>query len=869
MQKINIFKNSSRLAWRIVFYVVLASTVITIFTSAFQLLDDYKSELSVIESRYKEIQDSLLDVIALHLWVSNKSEQEKTLEGILRLPDIDHITVYEGNVLVSELGKKPIGDSIVKDFPLFYTFRSERRKIGSIQISTSLETIYQKVIKQALAIIISNGIQIFLISGFMLFLFYSLVARHLNKIAMYAENINMNSLDQRLLLDRKENSEKNKDEFDLLINAIHAMQFSLKRSIHDLAESEENLSKTLDCIGDAVIVTNNLGHINRMNPIAEELTGWSFADAINKPLAEVFPVFNGVTKEPAGNLVKRVLETGKIVGQKKHTVLTAKDGTEYQISESASPILGEKKEIHGVIIVFHNVTEEYELQEAVRKNEERLQSIMDYSSSVIYVKDLEGRFTSVNRQFERLVDLKEKQIIGKTTHDIFPKEIADEMVSNDNDVLKSHLALHTDEKALQNDGLHTYSSDKFCLFDDDGVPYAVASISTDVTEKLLQLELLRRSQKMEALGKLTGGIAHDFNNMLNVIIGYADILKRNLDVDSSNIHFVEEIKNAGQRGVSLTRKLLSFSGQSGTEKSLVNINSILEDDLNMLKKTLTARITISVKLADELWLTSVDKGELEDVILNLSINAMHAMPTGGKVTYFTHNESLGGLEANKIGLPVAGDYVRLSIIDSGIGMSESVVQKIFDPFFTTKGEQGTGLGLSQVYGFMERCQGAVKVDSTVGSGTEFSLYFPRAIGKQKDNKDEVDVSTANVELGGHETVLLVDDEIALLKLAQNILSEAGYKVYCAEGADNALGILSRNKVDVLVSDIIMPGMSGVELAKKVEVLYPDIKIQLVSGFAGDHAEDDRNNFYIKRLINKPYTADTLLKCVRDLLDDIA
>jgi len=866
MKKTNILKNSSRLGWRMVLYVVLASIFITIFISAFQLHADYKSELSVIESRHNEIQDSLLDVIALHLWVSNQSELDKTLEGILRLPDIDHITVYEGNVLVSELGKKPIDDSIAKDFPLFYTFRSEKRKIGSIQISTSLETIYQKVFKQALEIIISNGIQIFLISGFMLFLFYSLVARHLNKIAMYAENINMNSLDQRLLLDRKENSGKNKDEFDLLINAIHAMQFNLKRSIHDLAESQENLSQTLDCIGDAVIVTNTLGHINRMNPIAEELTGWSFSEAINKPLAEVYPIFNGITKEPVGNLVKRVLETGKIVSLDKNTVLTAKNGVEYQISESAAPIFGENMEIHGVIIVFHNVTEEYELQEAVRKNEERLQSIMDYSSSVIYVKDLEGRFTSVNRQFERLVDLKEKQIVGKKTHDIFPKEIADEMVANDNDVLNSHLALHSDEKVLQNDGLHTYSSDKFCLFDDDGVPYAVAGISTDVTEKLLQLELLRRSQKMDALGKLTGGIAHDFNNMLNVIIGYAEILKRNLNDDSANAHFAKEIRNAGQRGVALTRKLLSFSGQSETEKSLININNLLEDDLDMLKKTLTARIHISLKLDKQLWLTTVDKSELEDVVLNLSINAMHAMPSGGNVTYFTLNESLGGLEANKIGLPAAGDYVRFSIIDNGTGMPESVIQKIFDPFFTTKGEQGTGLGLSQVYGFMERCEGAVTVASTVGRGTEFSLYFPRKTGKVDVKNSEAEIDSDGEELRGTETVLLVDDEVALLQLAQNILKQQGYKVYCAEGADNALWILSRNKVDIMISDIIMPGTSGVELAKKVEDLYPDIKIQLVSGYAGTHSEEDKNNRYIKELISKPYDADTLLQRVRNHLD---
>lgn len=868
MTTFNPFQKSSRLAGRMAIYVVLASTFITMFTSGFQLYEEYRAEVSSIESRFSEIRDSNIDIIASRVWVANIGEIEKTLQGILRLPDIEHITVYEDNMIIAEVGQETTSDTLEKEFPLTYEFRGVPKQIGKVKITASLEDVYQHLIGQAFNIIISNAIKTFLISGFILFLFYSLIARHLQKVASYAEGMTIGTLNQRLTLDRNVNDANHQDEFDVLINALHAMQSNLVSSISDLSESEQNLSQTLNCIGDAVIATDIKGCITRMNPVAELLTGQTFDDAQGKSLTDAFPIYNATTGKAASNPVETVLETGKTVGLANHTVLISKDGTEYQIADSAAPIKDENNKISGVILVFRNVTEEYVLQEAIRENEERLQALLNNSSSIIYVKDLDGKFTLVNRKFEQVFNFENEDIIGKATHDLFPEDVADEMVANDHDVLGSQLALHSDEKVLQEDGIHTYSSDKFCLFNSEGTPYAVGGISTDITEKLKQNELLRRSQKMDALGKLTGGVAHDFNNMLNVIIGYAEILRRGLDEDSSNAHFASEIKLAGERGAALTRKLLSFSGQISNEQSLVNINSILEDDINMLSKTMTARIHISMKLDNELWLTMVDKGELEDVILNLSINAMHAMPHSGKMTYFTLNERLDAIAAEEIGLPEPGDYVRLSIIDTGTGMPKETINQIFDPFFTTKGDQGTGLGLSQVYGFMERCKGAITVDSVVGKGTEFSLYFPRKIENSTANGTSQDDSDDSSELQsqGTETVLLVDDEAALLSLAQNFLKQAGYKVYCAEGADSALWILSRNKVDIMVSDVIMPGMSGVELAKKVETLYPEIKIQLVSGYAGSHDDADKNTPNLRTLLNKPYSADALLRRVREVLD---
>lgn len=865
MKKTEIFR-SSRLARRLILYMVLASTFITLFTSSFQLYESYNSDVSDINSRLDEISHTYVDTISSRVWVASQSELERDVKNLLRLPDIVYVRIIENKTLVAESGKMPGNRVVVKEYPLTYKFRGEQQNIGVLLVAATLENAYQNIIDQAFAIVISNAFKTFLISGFMIFLFYNLIAKHLHRISAYAESINIDSLGNLLILDRPESESNKQDEFDTLVDAFHLMQRNIVNSISQLAKSEQNLSQTLNSIGDAVIATDSKGCVTRMNPVAEKLTGWNIAEAKGKLLAGIFPIVNALTRKRVISPVEQVLRSGKVVGLANHTMLLARNGEEYQIADSASPILDDEGKIIGVILVFRNVTEEYALQESIKSNQEHLQAILNNSASVIYVKDLEGRFTLVNQKFEHIVNRTMADIIGKTTHDLFPQEIADEMVSNDQDVLGSQIALHSEEKVEQDDGMHIYSSDKFCLSGDDGKPYAVGGISTDITESIKQNEMLRRTQKMDALGKLTGGVAHDFNNMLNVIIGYSEIISRNLEPGSTNRHFVKEIKEAGQRGAALTRKLLSFSGQTASSPSQININDVLQDDINMLKKTLTARIHVNLKLDDELWLTLIDKGEFEDVILNLSINAMHAMPTGGKLTYLTLNETLSSIEADSLGLPAAGDYVRFSLIDTGIGMDEQTVSKIFDPFFTTKGELGTGLGLSQVFGFMERCEGVIKVFSDAGVGTEFTLYFPREHVKAEADSKKVHEESDDDALNGSESILLVDDEAALLALGRDIFKQRGYNVFCAEGADSALWILSRNKIDIMLSDVIMPGMDGYDLARKVKELYPHVKIQLVSGYTSERLGKEKNNPFTQAIIDKPYTAKMLLTRVRELLD---
>jgi len=384
----------------------------------------------------------------------------------------------------------------------------------------------------------------------------------------------------------------------------------------------------------------------------------------------------------------------------------------------------------------------------------------------------------------------------------------------------------------------------------------------DLTQLKHNEEQLRRSQKMDALGKLTGGVAHDFNNMLGVIMGFAELLKEKLAGQSKLEDYADQIYVAGERGAKLTQKLLSFSRQKASDNVNVNINAVLTEQQHMLEKVLTARINLTLDLEENLWTVKLDQSDLEDAILNLCINAMHAMDEGGKLSIHTKNEKLNEMEARILNVS-AGEYVLLSIIDTGIGMDYETKEKIFEPFFSTKGENGTGLGLSQVYGFLQRSQGAIKIYSEPGKGSQFLFYFPKSLDYVVEAQESFEKVSKNLK--GSETLLVVDDEQALLQIAQDILSNKGYHVLTAKDGNEALAVLGREPVDLLISDVIMPSMDGYQLATEVMKRYPNIKIQMVSGFTDDRHHALTHDSLHQNILQKPYRANELLERVRHLL----
>lgn len=403
------------------------------------------------------------------------------------------------------------------------------------------------------------------------------------------------------------------------------------------------------------------------------------------------------------------------------------------------------------------------------------------------------------------------------------------------------------------------------VFDDEGNPLYSKGTVQDVTEQKQKDEILIRTQKMDALGKLTGGVAHDFNNMLGVILGYSELLQKVLTGDDRKLKYVNEILAAGERARLLTKKLLSFSRKETTETEIANINKLLLDDRNMLEKTLTVRIELVYDFEEGLWPVSLDKSAFQNAVLNMNINAMHAMQGTGRLEIKTGNVHLDAADVRNMDLDT-GDYVLLSITDNGIGMNAETRSKLFDPFFTTKGEKGTGLGMSQVYGFVQQTGGAIHVYSEPGHGTRMAIYLPRC-SEDDSNLPQKEHDTTTQEEMGHETILVVDDETALRELSEEILRSQNYQVFCAENGIEALKILETESVDLVLSDVIMPVMDGYQLATKIQELYPDVKIQMVSGFSDDqHLNRAYDNLNQQR-IQKPFTSKTLLQKIRLLLDE--
>jgi len=505
--------------------------------------------------------------------------------------------------------------------------------------------------------------------------------------------------------------------------------------------------------------------------------------------------------------------------------------------------------------------------EKLKKNEQNLKSILDNVVDAVITIDDKGSITSFNNSAEDIFGYEHDEIINKNISQLMPEPYA----SEHNSYLQ-HYLLTGEKKVI---GIDREVIGKRKNNETFPMRLAIAELPKDpngirrftgtcqnLTKTKQQEELLRRTQKMDALGKLTGGVAHDYNNMLGVITGYAELLESALTEHPKLAKYAHEIFHAGQRGAKLTRKLLSFSREKLTEEDLVNINALLKDEQHMLEKTLTVRIKLILELDENLWPVWLDINDMEDAILNLSINAMHAIDGNGQLTLSTRNEKVDVMDTKQLDLK-PGDYITLSVTDTGCGMDDETKEKIFDPFYSTKGDKGTGLGLSQVYGFVKRSGGTIKVYSEPGQGTRFALYFPRY---NKTRTISIKNKTTNTEdLKGNETILLVDDEPALITLSAELLEQHGYHVICAENAEQAIQILEQEPVDLLFSDVIMPGMDGYQLADFVRMQYPQIKIQLTSGFTDNRHMNMINDDLHKNLLHKPYNTHTLLQKIRELL----
>jgi len=394
------------------------------------------------------------------------------------------------------------------------------------------------------------------------------------------------------------------------------------------------------------------------------------------------------------------------------------------------------------------------------------------------------------------------------------------------------------------------------------------AIAEDVTERRMLEDQFRQAQKMEAVGRLAGGVAHDFNNLLMVISGYTEVILTMLDVNSPLHEKGRAIQQAADRATTLTRQLLAFSRKQMLELKIVDVNTIVEDMERLMRPLIGENIDLVTKLAPEAGHTRADAGQLEQVLMNLVVNAKDAMPNGGKLTIQTQNVS--EIEGQRRGPTFIrpGHYVLLSVSDTGVGMDKETQSRIFEPFFTTKEMgKGTGLGLSTVYGIVKQSGGYVMVRSEEGRGSTFQIYLPRVEG----TAEKQPAPAPRAEMGGSETVLLVEDEDSVRELIRETLTAKGYKVIEAAHGEAGLAVAAAysGKIDLVISDLVMPGLGGRAMVHELAKTRPESKVLFLSGYTEDAVSSEGVLDGGTAFLQKPFTLQSLSRKVREVLGNSA
>jgi PAS domain S-box-containing protein len=549
-----------------------------------------------------------------------------------------------------------------------------------------------------------------------------------------------------------------------------------------------------------------------------------------------------------------------------------KDGSIFWAEVKSSPVTISGKEF--VLGSFRDITERRKAEEKVKESEDRFRDLVEHSQSLICTHDLEGRILSANPWAATVLGYSQDELLRMNLRDFIAPEVRYEFVGYLEKIRKHGVAQGMLLVQTRN-GERRIWEYKNTLRTEGVTEPVVRGMAQDITERKrgevekARLEAqLQQAQKMESVGRLAGGVAHDFNNLLTVITGYSELLLQKIGKESPMHGEVEEIKRAGERASSLTQQLLAFSRKQIIEPKVILLDSMVAETHKMLARLIGENIDLQTITGKSPGTVKVDPGQFQQILMNLAVNARDAMPDGGKIVIETANVDLDEGYCALHPYVKPGRFVMLAVSDTGKGMSEEVKTHIFEPFFTTKEMgSGTGLGLATTYGAVHQAGGSIEVYSEVGIGTTFKIYLPRveeAVVKPEKNDHPTDLP------GGTETVLLVEDEEMVRELGVQILERLGYKVLWGSNGTEALAIAEKydNRIDLLLTDVVMPGMNGSELATQLVLHHPEMKVLFTSGYTDEtitrHGVLDEGVSFI----GKPYTLSVLARKVREVLDKV-
>lgn len=649
--------------------------------------------------------------------------------------------------------------------------------------------------------------------------------------------------------------------FDILALVIGSAIALLYRR---LKQSREHIQQILTASQDAFISTDERGMITAWNPQAETYFGYSASEALGKPAYKMITPARYYEAQRRG--VQQLLREDSNLDSNKRLELTAlhRSGREFPVELSISRVRGPSK--YSLNAFIRDISQR---REKLRQSEERFEKAFRSSPLGITIStEKDGRYIDANDAFVKLVGYRLDELLGMAA-----QKLGIWIDPTDRDKMLEQL-----QNASATEPLDTrfrtksgeerqvlISAERITL---DGTPCVLAN-TVDVTDSRRLEAQFRQAQKLEAVGRLAGGVAHDFNNILGVIMGYSELAKE-LTSPSSPVHkHLDNIKQAGHRAAELTKQLLAFSRQQVVTPQILDMNAVVQSTSKMLLRLIGEDVSLLVRPAKSLGSVKADLGQIEQILMNLAVNARDAMPNGGKIVIETANVELDETYTEQHSPVRPGLYVLLAVSDTGCGMDAATLSKIFEPFFTTKeAGRGTGLGLSTVYGIVKQSGGYVWAYSEVGRGTTFKIYLPRVDAAPEFRTPE---PSAVVFARGTETILLVEDDPLLRELTAELLRSGGYTVLEAADANAALEIVKHApaSVHLVLTDVIMPGMSGGELTAQLRSIVPGLAVLFMSGYASDLIARSGIAEPEQLLIQKPFTKKSLLEKVRIVLDEIA
>ena len=638
-------------------------------------------------------------------------------------------------------------------------------------------------------------------------------------------------------------------------------------------EKHEMLRAVLDSSADGIVVADPTGRFTLFNKAARELAGVGMFDTEPSQWGQDFGLFHPGTERMFTTeelpLYRAMMgeSTDRVMMHVRNPTVPAEGRT---LSVSGRPWLTPDGGISGGVVVFRDVSHELRGESRARFQI----GVLDAVPNAVLALDPEGRVVYWNRAAESLVGWSAGDLIGKRGRDLLLSEDERAQVDGIRAYVEGGGIYRGEFPARRPDGREVpILALATALRDPHGALTGFVVVGVDLSDLRTTQDALRardaelrQFQKMEAIGRLAGGVAHDFNNLLTVIRGYMDLMLARLPENEPAREDALQVAKAADRAAELTGQLLAFSRSKPIAASLVDLNKVVTEFLPMLRRTLGENIEIKSELADGLGAVRADAGQIGQVLLNLALNARDAMPEGGTLTVSTENADLDATyPGTHVPLP-PGPYVRLSVADTGIGMDEETRARVFEPFFSTKGPgSGTGLGLSTAYGIIRQHDGAIWLYSELGHGTTVRLYLPRIHGTFSAPTSPI---ASEARSKGGETILLVEDESAVRQVAQRLLESRGYRVLDADGGEAALEVLRKHsgRIDLLLTDVIMPGMNGREVADAVRVQRPGLRVLFVSGHSGEVLNRMGGLGEGAHFLSKPFSTAELCEAVRRAID---